>query len=482
MASKVIDFESLGGVGDGNIITGSGTDNAAAFARAVDYGEQGYQVIFPAAKVFRTSRTIPVHEMDWKGDMANPPIIFGWFANRGNPIIGRSRSPERKHASISGIRFHRCGPNPEHGIIVDNMASFDFDGWVTAIYAADGHVRGGAIGVSPFQPAHRPSSHVNVKARISNAANFGVQFGNVSDASVQVFAENCIREVIGIEPYCLGVLDFNTVDVSGDSITLHKHGLAPGHPLIYVPLTADEPITGLPVANYWFAVVDDENTIRLAASERDAASGNVVRLGEVPAGLHRVYICGVAERIAFLPSRINNINPPTQNVTRSLDGVVVLTATSGGYVRDIDTGHVTISDIDNRAAGYCVTLLGLWNIKISGFSLTGGRIGGIRVGRGTLGGLRGADGSPINPPKITRLLPRGISVEDNRITGFPVHGINVLDSEATILGNVISTRSKTATGISIPQRSGKAAHSGTANKVSVPNGEAYGSPQPGQRD
>jgi len=490
---KTINFEELGGIGDGDASTGSGTDNAKAFELCLAHGEDGYQVIFPAGKVFKTTKPIPIHDMDWIGDMNNPPTIFGWFSSAGNPIIGRNKTSAKKCASIRGIRFHRCGPHPEHGIIVDNMRSFNFDGWVSAIVANDGHVLGGAIGVSPFQPAHRPSSNVSVKARISNSANFGVQFGNVSDGSIQVFAQNCMREVIGIEPYCRGFVDFKARDVYDDIIHATDHGLSNAQPLIYAAIGEGGTVEGFPRSNYWFAIVVDKNSIRIAASEQDAAAGNNVKLGAVPDGIHRLYICGVAERIRILPSRINNLNPPTQRVTRSLDGVVVLTATSAGYAKDIDTGSVVVSDIGNRAAGYCVTLLGLWGITISGFDLRGGRIGGIRVGRGTLGGLRDDDGVPINPPRVTRILPQDILVKNNTVRDFARYGVNVLDGGAKVIANVVSSQAKNARGISTTgHASASASASASArtmstsliedNKVAVPRGTRYGRSDPDQRD
>lgn len=487
MTKRIVSFESLGGVGDGNSHTGAGTDNAEAFERCVSFGEMGYRVVFPAGKTFKTTRSIIVHNMDWLGDMTNPPTIFGWFDGAGSPVITRNKVESRKSALIHGIRFHRCGPHPEHGIVVDNMASFDFDGWVSAISADDESVRGGAIGVSPFEPAHRPSSNVKVKARISNSANFGIQFGNVTNGTIQVFAQNCMREVIGIEPYCLGIIDLASDDISGDRIAARNHKLSTGHPLIYTALGEGESIEGLPRANYWFAIVLDKDSIQLAESEDDAAAGKPVRLGSVPPGLHRLYVCGVADTISILPSRINNINPPTENVVRSLDGVIVLTATSGGYVRNIDTGTVVVSDIENRAAGYCVSLLGLWGVTLSGLDLRGGRIGGIRVGRGALGGLRGRDGTSINPPRLILLLPRNILVTDNQVVDFPTFGINALDGGTTVTDNFVSSHAKNAVGIrtappSVPRTARASKETTDSNRVIVPNGDAYRVSDPEQRD
>ncbi len=386
-----------------------------------------------------------VHDMNWIGDLADPPTIFGWFPLKGRRIIGRNPSPERKAASIVGIRFHRCGPNPEHGILIDNMRSFNFDGWVTAMAAEDATVGGGAIGVSSFQPEHRPSANVTVKARMTNSANFGVQYGNVSGGTVQVFAENCMREVIGIEPYCLGHFDFSQADVEGDSITLPGHGLQAGHPLIYGRMTAAG-VEGLPIANYWFVIVVDQDTIRLAASEADAAASRQVRLGDIPAGAHRLFTCGITQDIRVLPSTINNLNPPIERFINDADGVLVFTATSGGYARNVDTGTIRISDFSNRAPGYCVSWLGLWGLTLSGLDIRGGRVGGIRVGRGKLNGLRNSAGASIDPLVATMLIPRG-TVEGNIVRDFPKRGITVVEGNVMVKSNRIASGSIGAVGI-----------------------------------
>lgn len=442
---KQVTFESLGGVGDGDYLTGSGTDNAEAFSRALHAGEEGLAVRFASGKVYKTTRQIMVHDMNWVGDLGNPPTIFGWFPSKGRRIIGRNPSPEKKAASIVGIRLHRCGPNPEHGILIDNMRSFNFDGWVTAMTAEDAVVGGGAIGISPFQPEHRPSSNVTVKARMSNSANFGVQYGNVSGGTVQVFAENCMREVIGIEPYCLGHHDFSHEAVDDDSITLPGHGLQAGHPLIYGRMTSAA-VEGLPVANYWYVIVVDEDTVRLAATEADAAASRHVRLGKVPEGSHRLFTCGIAQDIRVLPSTVNNLNPPIERFINDADGVLVFTATSGGYVRNIDTGTVRISDFSNRAPGYCVSWLGLWGLTLSGLDIRGGRVGGIRVGRGKLNGLRNSAGASIDPLVPTMLIPKG-TIEGNSVRDFPRRGITVVEGTVIIRSNRITSSSIGAVGI-----------------------------------
>lgn len=471
---KIIPFEQFGGVGDGDIHTGAGTDNANAFDLAVKAGESGDSVEFAKGKQYKTTRQIPIHNMIWKGDMADPPVIFGWFTSRGKRIIGRSREQEMKKASISGLRFHRCGPHAEHGILIDNMAAFDFDGWITASAAADGEIRGGAIGVSAFQPNNRPSKNVTVKARLSNSANFGVQYGNVSDGSIQVIAENCVREVIGIEPYCLGCKDFTAAQVDSDSIQLIGHGLATAHPLIYARMDAKEGVEGLPHANYWFVIVVDSDHIRLASSKEDAIAGKAAQLGRVPLGTHRLFTCGVTKNITIHDSIINNLNPPTESWARGLDGVVVFTATSGGYVENIEIKNVKIRDFANRAPGYCVSWLGLWDLDITGFELYGGRIGGVRVGKGTLNGLRNSSGELITPKTPTVVTPRGGSVRGNVIRDFPRYGISVLAGTAVVRDNRGSSAAKGSVGFdSLRSQGSQLATEQGGNNFTVPNGLPY---------
>lgn len=470
-----ISFESLGGVGDGNLITGEGTDNAEAFARATKAGEEGHSVLFARGKIYKTTRQIMIHNMSWVGDLSQPPIIFGWFSTGGKRIIGRNPASDRKAASLVGLRLHRCGPHPEHGILIDNMRSFNFDGWVTAIAAGDTVVSGGAIGVSSFQPEHRPSSNVTVKARLTNSANFGVQYGNVNGGTLQVMAENCMREVIGIEPYCVGTFDFTQDDVKDDVITLPRHGMQTGWPMIYGLMDAKAAVEGLPRANYWFVIAMDQDRVRLATSESDAAAGKGVTLGRIPSGKHRLFKCGITENIRVLPSVVNNLNPPIERFINDADGVLVFTATSGGYARNIDTGSIRINDFNNRAPGYCVSWLGLWDFTLSGLDIRGGRLGGIRVGRGMLNGIRDAKGASLDPTVPALLIPKG-RVERNVIRDFPRRGISLVEGDVVITSNRVLSASVDAVGISTLRDGARVED----NQVSVQRGVDIHSAKSGQ--
>src|SRR3546814_13461380 len=77
-------------VGDGDYLTGAGTDNAAAFALAKLAGEAGYAVKFATGAQYKTTETIRVHNMRWLGDGDCTPIIFGWFADRKSTRLNSS--------------------------------------------------------------------------------------------------------------------------------------------------------------------------------------------------------------------------------------------------------------------------------------------------------------------------------------------------------------------------------------------------------
>src|SRR3546814_15002131 len=81
--------------------------------------------------------------MRWLGDGDCTPIIFGWFAAAGGKIISWSQDDDAKSASIDGLTFWRCGPHPEHGIVIDNMSAFRFRGRVLVVQNSDGGDRKG---------------------------------------------------------------------------------------------------------------------------------------------------------------------------------------------------------------------------------------------------------------------------------------------------------------------------------------------------
>src|SRR3546814_7100443 len=101
---------------------------------------------------------------DWSSDVCSSDLIFGWFAAAGGKIISWSQDDDAKSASIDGLTFWRCGPHPEHGIVIDNMSAFRFRGRVLAVQNSDG----GAIGISAFR-SEEHTSELQSLMRISYA-------------------------------------------------------------------------------------------------------------------------------------------------------------------------------------------------------------------------------------------------------------------------------------------------------------------------
>jgi len=388
---KEISFEAIGGIGDGDPKTGNGSDNADAFRTAQLFGEKGYKIIFGKNKAYKTTEQIPIHNMHWIGDANNSPIIFGWFRAPGKKIIGRSKSENPCSATIDGLSFFRCGPHAEHGIVVDNMASFYFNGVVDGVPGA----QGGAIGVSPFYPERRPSKNCHISAKIKNSGDYGVQFGAVQGGSIRVDAEDCYREVIGIEPIIRGVIKFEKN--TGDRIFSPHHGLATGDPLIYYANNSKSILN--PADPHLFAVVFDENSFGVALNSDLAAKGEFISLG-LGMGEQWMIRCATVENIDIKDSIIRDYGSQKPSLYANTTGYVVFTGNSGGYMKNISVSSLNIICKKRNSAKATIGILmqGARDIHIRAPQIQGCDKG-IVMKDGYLNGLFFDGGGKIPLPK-----------------------------------------------------------------------------------
>lgn len=375
IATKVIPFELLGGVGDGNYLTGSGTDNLSAFALAQVAGEAGYTVKFASNAQYKTTAPITIHNMRWIGDADCTPIIFGWFSTTGRPVIGRNTSAERKRASIDGLSIWRCGPNPEHGITIDNMAAFDLRAKIYAVPNSNG----GAVSVSAFYSLRRPSEKINIDCYITQSGDYGVQFGDVNDATVAINAKDCYREIFGLEPIIRDVFVIPAASVSGNTITVSNHGLKTGDPLIYSP---QGNTAALPRSAYYFAIVLSENTFQVADTQYLARTG-VAATVSAWTGSHWIIRCGVTDNITLLPSTFvddNSVRPP---LFANTTGYLILTGNSGGWV---GTVNIVSPMVDGRRDATSYITCGIRLEGVQGVTVKDAKIRGCHQGIRILNG------------------------------------------------------------------------------------------------
>jgi Right handed beta helix region len=158
--------------------------------------------------------------------------------------------------SLRDFHLDKSGAYVEHGILVQGVTGFQMEGvWITGIGPAGTSDQAeGALAISSILPGSGPSwapgdtwNDVDgdgntiyrllstdvrvVGCRFEHTNNFGVQLGNVLNASVtgNTFTD-CFREVIGIEPE-IGCVAKN-VSVTGNAITtgtIDPHGSNTGN-------------------------------------------------------------------------------------------------------------------------------------------------------------------------------------------------------------------------------------------------------------
>ncbi|WP_132388652.1 hypothetical protein [Novosphingobium sp. PhB165] len=435
----MIEFEALGGVGDGDPNTGRGTDNARAFARAETMAQQGYGIKFKPRASYKTTEQINIHSMYWVGDETSSPIIFGWFSEKGKKIIGRSNKKDPLSVCIMGINFHRCGPFAEHGIVIDNIERLYFDGAVTSEPGA----QGGAIGISPFFPERRHSRNCFIKARINNSGDFGVQLGSVSGAIIDVTATDCYREVIGIEPVVSGTMEINKANIVGNDISVIDPDLPNGTPILYCyGSNSRGPLTP---GKHYFVIKNDNHTISLADSRESSAKGHKLDL-KLLEGEHYFAKSAVVEDIAIRFAKIIDNHAKKPTLYANTMGYIVITGNSGGYMNNIKLDNVYIEGNQIYKSGKSVGIyvqgaedLILSNINVHGCD------DAVVVSDGWLNGMFDERGRPIRIENgYSKLSSKNILVTDPNLTDFRSHGVLFRGNGGTLRGGKFSSRVKDA--------------------------------------
>lgn len=432
----IIEFEELGGVGDGDPDTGKGTDNARAFARAEAMAQQGYGIKFKPKAFYKTTEQINIHSMYWIGDDTFSPVIFGWFSEKGKKIIGRSTKKEPVSVCILGLTFHRCGPFAEHGIVVDNIKRLYFDGAVTSQPGA----QGGAIGVSPFFPENRHSRNCFIKAKINNSGDFGVQLGSVSGAQLDVFATDCYREVIGIEPIVHGTIIIDKKNIVGENIDFPDTDLSNGEPLLYCRGTG----SGGPLipGKHYFVIKNVNHSISLADSAASCFEGRKLDL-KLLDGLHYFARSAIVEDISIRANIIDNrAKKPT--LYANTMGYVILTGNSGGYMKNINVDNIYIdgSHVYSKGKSVGVYVQGVGNLILRNIKIRGCD-DAIVVSDGWLNGMFDEYGNKIRIQNgYAKLSSNNVLIIDPDLIDFRSHGVLLKGAGGTLHGGRFSSSAK----------------------------------------
>jgi len=436
---RLTEFEEIGGVGDGDPNTGKGTDNATAFQRAERLAQQGYGIKFKAGARYKTTKQINVHNMYWIGDEVSRPIIFGWFSQRGQKLIGRSRTNDPSSVCIKDIVFHRCGPFAEHGIVIDNIKELYFDISVTS----DPGSQGGAIGISSFFPENRHSRNCIIKAKIDNSGDFGVQLGSVSGAIIDLVATDCYREVIGIEPIVFGSVRLDRSNIADNVTLLSDVDLMNGDPLLYCNgAGARGPL--IPGQHY-FVIKKNGQSISLADSRVSAVKGYSLRLGDLN-GLHNFARSAVVEDVVVRHANIVDSHSQKPTLYANTMGYVVITGNSGGLIKNIKFRDVYIEGNQSFPKGRSVGVFiqGVTNLMVEGIKIRGCD-NAIVVSNGWLNGMFDEDGFPIHlETGYSKLLSADVAIVNPDLIDFRNSGITFRGKGGTLHGGKFSSRVKAA--------------------------------------
>lgn len=453
-------IELFGAVGDYDPITQTGTDCTAAFLLAK---AAGVPILLGRNKKYLITNTIQAwSSMDILGDDSYSPAIYCKFSSSGKLFIASPFTGGRlSNISLKGFTIARIGTHAEHGILIDNVDGLFIDLKIIS----DGSALGGALGVSAFYPYNRPSTNCFSKLICEKGGNFALQYGNVDGGSMQVFSRDSMREVLGIEPYTLGKWDFTT-SVS-DTITLTAHGLTTGYPLIYSRQN-NTAISGFGRANYYFVIVIDANTIKLAETKEDALAGIYKVIGAF-SGTHRLYKCGIARNIKVLPSTINVGDVVSAG---SATGVVIIAAASGGYHEQITVSDVDVVERNPTSGSHSFSVYGAQNSVISNCSAVGSKTNAVMVTSAFLNNVSDATGD-ISPTGGLELLP-DVEVYNVTCLQFNGAGVRVHQGKAIVEGCYVKSGVAGALGISISTDSeGSKGARARYNTVNVPNGTPF---------
>lgn len=455
-----VPIELFGAVGDYDPNTQIGTDCTPAFLAAE---ASGLPIKLKRNKKYMITDTIHAwSSMDILGDDSYSPAIYCKFPSSGklffaSPFTG----PRLKNISLKGFTVARIGTHAEHGILLDNTDGLFLDLKVIS----DGTALGGAVGVSAFYPYNRPSTNCYGKLICEKGGNFGLQYGNVDHGSMQVFSTDTMREVIGIEPYTLGKYDFTTS--SANALTLTAHGLTTGYPLIYSRQN-NTAITGFGRANYYFAIVVDANTIKVAETKEDAITGTYKTIGAFT-GTHRLYKCGIASNIEVLPSALSVGDVPAAG---SATGVAIIAAASGGYHEHVVMRGVDIIERNPTSGSHSFSVYGAQNASIENCSAVGSKANAYMITSAFLNNVADVTGD-ISPTGGLELLP-DVVVKDVTAYQFNGSGIRVNKGKAIVEGCYLHSGVDGASGISISTDSeGSKGARARYNTVNVPLGTSY---------
>lgn len=429
---KMIEFEAIGGVGDGDLTTGGGTDNALAFARAENMAKQGYGIKFKSGACYKTTEQINAHDMYWVGDKLFYPVIFGWFPDRGKKIIGRSKGYDPLSVCVIGIKFHRCGPYAEHGIVIDNIKSLYFDISVTSRPGA----QGGAIGISPFYPENRQSRNCYIKAEIRNSGDYGIQFGSVSGAIVDVSAVDCYREVIGIEPIVKGVIEIDASDIIGNSVSPKDVKLSDGEPILYCRGFGAR--GALVPGRHYFIIENEDRSISLSESRSSSLQRRKIDLSGVE-GSHYFARAAVVQNVFVRSANIVDNQSTKPSLYASTMGYVVVTGNSGGIVENIRFGKVYIEGNQVFSKGRSIGLYvqGVQNLTIDNVKVRGCD-DAIVVGDGWLNGMFDQNGRPIHVENgYAKLLSKDVFIVNPDLVDYRKNGVLLRGNGGAVLGGSI---------------------------------------------
>jgi hypothetical protein len=450
-------IELFGAVGDYDPVTQTGTDCTGAFLLAK---AAGVPILLGKNKKYLITETIRAwSSMDILGDDSYSPEIHCKFSSSGKLFIASPFTGGRlSNIVLKGFTIARIGTHAEHGILIDNVDGLFIDLKIIS----DGTALGGALGVSAFYPYNRPSTNCFSKLVCEKGGNFALQYGNVDNGSMQVFSRDTMREVLGIEPYTLGKWDFTTS--AADALTLTAHGLTTGYPLIYSRQN-NTAISGFGRANYYFAIVIDADTIKLAETQEDALAGISKVIGAF-SGTHRLYKCGIARNIKVLPSTINVGDVP---VAGSATGVVIIAAASGGYHEQITVSNVDVVERNLTSGSHSFSVYGAQNSVISDCSAIGSKNAGVMVTSAFLNNVSDATGD-ISPTGGLELLP-DVEIRDVTCLQFNGYGVRVHKGKALVEGCYVKSGVANVLGISISADSeGSKGARARYNTVNVPNG------------
>jgi len=451
-----ITLEQFGAVGDYDPDTGIGTNNTPAIA-AIKSANLGLQVKVKSNAKYKITDSIDLYSgMNWEGDFTCE--FYPDFSVAGKKMI---ETPDSLHkdVSIKGITLVRIGNNAEHGAVIDALE----DAYFHVRVISDGTSLGGAFGVSPFYPINRPSKNVNALIEVVKGGNFGLQYGNVSGGSMEVISLDTQREVLGLEPYTLGKADFTSI--TANQITYTAHGMISGDPILY-SAQGNTVISGLTNGDFYFAIVIDANTIKLAKTTEQAWDGTAITLGSVT-GTQRIYRAGLLENIIVKGVRNKTRDLPSAG---SLTGVTIVTATSGGYHRNISISGLN-KDLNNPTSGtQNVNVMGARNIRISGCNLLGGT-SSLQVTRGYLQDVRDSTGD-IDPTPALEILP-DVEISNNQILGASVKGIAIEYGRAVVKNNIVKSGRTGAIGIYMSAAAESRGSRAENNIADIPNGQAF---------